>query len=197
LNISLNDFEYPVLSSGRYNTVINSKLRGISYENRALQFNDSFENARVSMAFEIKAVNEDDQRTLSFATNDVTLTATQNDASSLEITMPVNAIFNVHGTRKNGTVTTTEILVEEADTFSSIGSQLNVTFDKINNKLIELGYTDILATSGNYRMTMVISGMHINERSGSQIQPANYYTVGSGATQLTGAGFQGYVTYER
>jgi len=196
-SVSLEEFENPVISAGRYSTSVNDRVNGITYDNRVLQFNKSFNNARVSMAFEIRALDSGDQRSLSFSTGDVSLSADINDASSLVLSMSPKAKFRAHGTDKDGSTTTTEILVDEAATFSSAGGLINVTFGEVNEKLKELGFRDILETSGNFKMTMVISGLHINERTGPSVAPAQYYTIGTGATRITGAGFQGYITIDR
>lgn len=195
--ISLEDFESPVESTGRYNTIVSSSLDGIVYDSRVLQFNKSFSEARVSMAFEIKSLDVGDRRSLSFSSNDVTLSADTNDASSLVLSMPEGSKFRAHGTDRDGSTTTTEILVDDADTFSTVGDKINVTFGQVNTKLQSLGFSDMLASSGNFQMTMVISGLKINERTGSIVEPAQYYTIGTGATRITGAGFQGYITFNR
>ena len=195
--VSLEEFENPVISSGTYRTVVNRSITGVQYDNRVLQFNKSFTDARVSMAFEIKSLDFGDRRSLSFSTSDVSLSAMVNDASSLVLTMPENATFRAHGTDRDGSTTTTEIRVDEAATFSSSGGSINVGFADVNQKLKSLGFRDILETEGNFQMTMVISGLHINERLGTSVTSAKHYTIGTGATRITGTGFQGYVTITR
>ena len=196
-SVSLEEFESPVVSAGRYSTGVSSDINGITYDSRVLQFNKSFNNAQVSMAFEFKSLDTGDQRSLSFSTGDVSLTADINDASSLVLSLPPKAKFTAHGTDLNGSTTTTEVLVDEAATFSSAGGEINVTFGEVNDKLRKLGFRDILETSGNFQLTMIISGLHINERTGPSVAPAQYYTIGTGATRITGAGFQGYITLDR
>lgn len=192
--ISVDDFENPVTSAGSYTTVVDEYINGIAYNNRALQFNQSFDNAKVSMAFEIKALDAGDKRSLSFSTSDVFLTADMNDASSLVLSLPSDAKFRAHGVNSDGSTTTTEILVDEAATFSSQSGLIDVSFGEVNGKLKAIGFRDIFESSGNFQVTLVISGLHFNERTGSSIVPAQYYTIGNGATRITGAGFQGFIT---
>ena len=197
LSVSIDDFENSSTSEGRYNTVVTSELSGINYDSGILQFNKSFYKQRVTMAFEIKAVDADDHRSLSFYTSDVYVSAEANDSNSLELSMPSDATFSAHSASRNGSSTATQIQVNDAATFSSEGGSINVTFGQVNARLTELGFDDILDSSGNFEMTLVLNGLHVNEVSGSSTSPAQYYSIGSGRTRTIGAGFQGYLSVVR
>lgn len=193
--LSINEFEDDTQVDGLYLTQVSSELNEVVYDNDMLEFDRNLADVQVTMAFELRSTLAGDTRSMSFVSDDIYLTASANQSGSLVITLPEDATFEAVGVNSNGTVTTAEILVDDEDTFSSDDGSFSVNFAQINSELLNLGFDDILVNQGNYSLTLIISGIQLNERSGVQILPATRHLVNVGDRQVSGAGFKGYVSY--
>ncbi|MFK7859590.1 MAG: hypothetical protein AB8B64_12250 [Granulosicoccus sp.] len=195
--LTISEFESPLQTGGMYNARLFSGLTRVSYNNTVFQFNQNINNTRVTVGFEVKSVNPGDERSLNFTSSDVVVSAVKGSPSSLNISMLSDAsTFVVLGTDAAGVVT--EAVVEtNGETFNSDGDALTINLERINGQLKDLGFEDILATSGDYQVTLVINGLRINELGGNVTTEAKEFTVNSGDNALTGNGFRGYVSVIR
>lgn len=192
---SINDFENASLRNGQYVTQVSSGLSEVGYDIDMLEFDRDLEDVQVTMAFELKSTQANDARSLSFVSDEIYLSAMADRPGSLTITLPDEATFEAVGINSRGTVTSAEILIDGEDTLSSEGGYFNVNFGNINSELEGLGFEDILEQGSNYTLTLIISGIHLDESSSGENVPATRYTVNVGSRVVTGAGFKGYVSY--
>lgn len=195
--VTMDSFENPVRTDGRYTARLYSGMTRVDYDNDVFQFNQSINNARVTVAFELTAVEAGDDRSISFVSDDVVVSAIRDRSESLVVSMlSGDSTFQVLGTDSEG-VTTDAVIETDGETISSDGDTFSIDLERINGQLADLGFEDILATSGDYVVTLVISGLRINEQDGNETSEASVYTVNTGAGEVTGNGFRGYVSIVR
>ena len=195
--LSIELFENPQRTNGLYFARLFSGMTRVSYDNEVFQFNQSIDDARITVAFELEAVDADDERKISFVSDDVVVSATKDQPESLVISMfSADSTFQVVGTDSAG-VTTNAVIDTDGETISSDGDNFTVNLERINTQLADLGFEDILATSGNYTVTLVVSGLRINEVQGDRTTEAEVLSVDTGAGVVTGNGFRGYVSIIR
>jgi len=195
--LSLVDFEDVSRVGGLYTAQLNAGLTRVEYSNAVFQINQDINNARVKFAFEVKSVRTGDPRSITITSDDVVVSAFQGDSSSLRVTMAKgDSTFDFVGTDANGTVTTA-VVEAKGETLETDNSAFTIDLDKINRQLSDLDFQDILAESGNFRVTLVISGLRFNERDGNVTAPAEQFSVETSGGTLSGDGFQGYVSVIR
>jgi len=126
--------------------------------------------------------------------DDIIITANKDNSASLVIgTTAANATYEIMGTDQAGIVT--EAVVEaNGETLHSSGDSITIDLDKINSELVKLDVDPILSSSGDFLVTLVVSGLRINERDGSVTTVSNEYTVEHGADSVTGNGIRGYIS---
>ncbi|MFK7993093.1 MAG: hypothetical protein AB8B87_03085 [Granulosicoccus sp.] len=195
--LTIDDFESPLQVDGLYKAQLFSGMTSVSYDNAVFKFNQNINSTQVTVGFEIKSVNAGDQRSLSFVSDEVVVSANKGSSESLTISMLSNAsTFQVQGTDSEG-VSTNAVVETDGETFNSDGDTLTINLEKINRQLSDLGFEDILSRSGDYSVTLVIDGLRINEQSGSETTEAKEFTVNPGADAVVGNGFRGYVSVIR
>lgn len=195
--IGIADFENPQQSGGTYLTTLSPGITNIEYDSSVFQFNQNIKNAKVTVAFSITSVVANDDRSLSFVSDDVMVSAIKGDSDSLMISMLSDkSEFSVIGTDKDGVETSTTVTTNGETLKSSINS-FSVNLERINEQLSDLGFEDILKTSGDYKVTLVISGMSINEKTATDVAAVPQITVETADGDVTGAGFAGYVSVIR
>lgn len=195
--LTIDGFESPIQSDGFYTARLYSGLTKVDYDNDVFQFNQNINDARLTVAFEVKSANGGDNRSMSFVSSDVVVSAVKSRSDSLSISMLSDlSTFEVLGTDSNGVVTAA-VIETNGETFNSDGDTLTIDLEKINRQLADLGFEDILKTSGDYVVTLVVSGMRINERDGNSVTEAKQFTVNTGKGEITGNGFRGYVSVIR
>lgn len=193
--ISINDFEDNSLLDGLYRTQVSSSLSRVGYDVEALEFDRDLEDVQVTMAFELRSTQANDSRSLTFVSDEIYLSVMADSPDSFTISLPEGASFEAEGINRQGTVTFAEILVDDDDTLSSEGGYFNVDFEYINSELESLGFDDILEQGSNYSLTLIISGIQLDESVGGETGAATRHTVNVGRRVVSGAGFKGYVSY--
>ena len=195
--LTLSDFENSDRTEGLYEAQLFSDLTDISYDTDAFEFNQDINNSRITVAFELKSVNAGDRRSISFTSDDVVVSAFEGDSDSLSITTATNnSTFTVYGTDSSG-VTTRAEADTDGDTLDVDGGDFTINLAEINEQLTDLGFEDILATSGDYSATLIISGLSVNEDNNGEVVSSEVFTVSSGSDSVSGNGFLGYVSIIR
>ena len=195
--LSIESFEDPLQTDGLYAARLFSGLARVGYDNSVFKFNQSISDAQITVAFELKAVGAGDERSISFVSDDIVVSALKDRPESLVISvLPGNSTFQVLGMDSEG-VTTNAVISTDGETISSDGDSFTVDLERINRQLTDLGFEDILATSGGYTVTLVISGLRVSELEGNTTTEAEVFTVNTGAGDITGNGFRGYVSIIR
>ena len=194
----LDDFENPTLTDGVYTAQIFSDMTRVEYDSDVFQFNRNIDETQVTVAFELKSVSANDQRSITFVSDEVVVTAFRDNPESLVVSMlSDDSTVQVTGTDMAGVVTEA-VIDTNGETISSSGDSFTINLERVNDELSDLGFEDILATSGNYTVTLVISGLRINEREGNEeATEATEYTIDAGETTVTGSGFSGYISIIR
>ncbi len=195
--LSIDEFENQQQLDGEYTARLMAGVTRISYDNDVFQFNQNINSSRVTVAFEIKAVTEGDLRSMSFVSDDVVVSAIKSRSDSLVISsFSEDATFEIRGTDSQGVVTVAEVDTD-GKTLSSDGTSFSIDMERINRQLSDLGFEDMLSSEGDYKVTLVISGLRINERDGSTTTTSEKYTIQHGDDSVTGNGFRGYVSVFR
>lgn len=188
------DFENPLQANGRYDAQLTSSMKCVSYDTDVFEFNQSINDAQVTVAFEVKSVNTNDDWSVSIFSDDVIVTATRGDSDSLAVSfLSNNASFDISATDTDGVVTRAAIETD-GETFRSDRDALYLDLDRVNQKLSDVGFADVLSRDGDYIVTLVIEGPLVNEQDGTTITSAQEYTVTVDNETVTGSGFQGYVS---
>jgi len=194
--VSLENFESDKQSFGRYLTRVPQYLDILRINQNAFEINDDLKQQKVSIAISIRATDADDQRSLSLISNDVYISATAGDSSSLSIDLPENGLLHASGTSYSGVSTQTTVKLKQSNTFQSQSGNISVNTFSARSELSSIGIEDIFNQSGNFEITIAINGIKINESLDKTITTARQYEVSSGNHVVTGSGFRGYVYYE-
>ena len=199
--ITLESFESDALvvdaaGEGAYATVVDAYSDYLAIGRSAFDVRRALNDRKVSLGFELDAVEDDDRRVIAVTTSEARLTA-RPASEEMTLTLPAGSELNVRSVSAVGTTTDTAILLNDDYVFSSANGGIELSFWRIDERLREEGFGDIVATSGNYRLTAVIGGVRVGEVDDGVPVPASQYTVDTDGEVVTGTGFQGYVTLDR
>lgn len=195
-DVTLGDFENPEQLAGRHRTVISRGLEGLALGNHAFEINEDLDDERVEIGLELRSTLPGDRRVLSFTARDVRVSARAGDPSSLSLTLPEEAAVHARGVAENGVETRAVVRRSTRRVFRAENGSLSVSFDDIDEALREEGFDEITERSGNYRVTLAIAGMRIDERDGGVRFWPDLQTVDNGDDVVTGMGFVGYLTID-
>jgi len=197
VELDIAGFESTSLNNGQYTAQLFSGLTSVAYENSVFQFNQNIIDAKVTVAFEVRSVNANDPRALSFYSDDIMVTANKGRSASLVVAMASeNSTFKLRSTDSAG-VLTEVVVATDGETFRSDGSELTIDLDRINKQLSSMEIEDILSESGDFSVTLVIQGLRVNERTNNATTEAKQFTINTGAGAIKGNGFRGYVSFIR
>jgi len=192
--VAVSSFENSNQFNGRYETYIDY-FDYLLINHDALVIEENIDRKRISIALNIQATDEGDTRSLTVVSSDVYLSAEQGDSSSITIDVEAGGLFNANSTSSTGVVTDTTIELETTDTFTSREGEVSVNTRSIRRELVELGFEDIFEYPGNFEVTVVISGVTVNEYDNGEESLAQQFTVEAGNLAVTGSGFQGFISY--
>jgi hypothetical protein len=157
--------------------------------------NQDINDAQVTVAFQIEATNAGDNRSLSMMSDEVIVSALAGDSGSLVLSMvDDDSTFTANGIDRDGVATAVTVDTPNGGTLESSREGFSFSLESVQNKLTEQGFADFLSEDGDYLVTMIISGLSINELEESSVVPAKQFSIDSGSVQATGAGFQGYLS---
>lgn len=194
LTLDIDDFENPLQTNGLYVAQLASSLNCVSYDTDVFTFNQSINDTRVTVAFEIESVNSDDDWSVGIFSDDVIITAAEGDSDSLVVEfLSDNASFDISATDINGVVTDA-MIATSGETFRTDRESLFLDLERVSQQLNDAGFADVLSRPGDYMVTLVLSGLRVNEQNGTTIMPAEEFSVTVGNETVSGSGFQGYVS---
>ncbi len=191
---TLKQYELDTLFNGSYIAKLDTRYSHIYFGSYAFSVNKTLKNVKVGIGFEFEATMPGDTRKLSVTTTDALLSMTEGVPQSMQITFPENTIFHARSIDADGTISNATFQVEVGRIFSSINGSVGVSLDDLGDELRKRGHKDITHSSGNYKVTLVISGIKVNMTDSDKEFRASTYTVNSGKGMVSGPGFQGYVT---
>ena len=190
-NISLDTFESSTQSQGRYATVIDGSGR-VSVDTDSFTIENDIDDT-VTVGFSLEATGADDMRAISVVA-DAKIEADAGDSDSLSVMLPAPSKLLITSVAADGTETNEVIELLTDHQFVAGNGGLNISFWNVDERLDELGFGDLTATEGNYRMTAVISELEISVRDGETVDQAPSRTVVGNRLAASGSGFVGYVT---
>lgn len=197
VTFSLGEFESQTKINDLFNARFYSGLTTIAYSKDVFQFNEDITDSQITVAFEVKAIDDDDSRSLSFSTNDAVISASKDDSASLRLFMlSDSAVIAASGTSSTG-VTTDATISTDNQAFITNDETFSIDLQKISDGLVKLGFEDIFGTSGNFSVTLAVGGLLINEKEGSVAVDTEFFTIETGSSSVTGNGFKGYVSVVR
>jgi len=148
----------------------------------------------VSIGFSLDATDDEDERAIAVTTSDARVSARRGESDSLAIALPAGAELRVRSVSDEATVTTATIVLKEEHEFTAEAGSVNLSFWRIDRELERRGFGDLTERAGNYRMTVAIGGVRINERDHGEVTRAAVRSVDAGSEVVSGSGFEGYVT---
>ena len=204
--VSLDDFasadlqgSVPVVSAdgsmtsmGTHRTVVDGSGTLFLYDD-AFGVDRTLRDQRVSLGFELVATGED-AREIAVTTSDARVSAVRGDSESVTITLPAGSALRVRHVADDETVTTATIVLARDHAFLAENGHIDLSFWRIDRELERRGFGDLTARAGNYRMTVAIGGLRVNERDGGTTRRATVRRVDSGDEVVSGSGIRGYVT---
>jgi|GEM_PF-1111039 len=198
--VTLEDFEDDQRSAAtggqgaRYTTVLTDGIDYLSIGRSAFDVERALTRETVSLGFELVATDDNDPRSIAVTTSEARLTTTPR-TDDMTMTLPEGSDLNVRSVDMAGTMTETTIRLATDHEFSSANEGIEISFWRIDERLEDEGFGDIVARDGNYRMTAVIGGVRIGESDNDVVTAATQRTVSTGDQVVTGSGFAGYVTF--
>jgi len=194
---TLSDFESSELTDGAYKVKTSLGLNAVSFETTAFLAQKNLSDLTVSLGFEIVSTTAGDQRKLVLTTEDGRLSMTEGDSSSIAFSFPEGSIMNLLGIDATGTSTEASIISSNQRVFSTDGGGFAVNLSAIRNNLEDEGLSDILDSAGNYKVTVVIGGLKVNESSSGVVTKLEALDVSiDDDRSVSGIGVQGYVTFQ-
>ena len=191
--IDLDGFESNTLDGDQYATVISGSGQ-LSIDQNGFAIDRTLDDKRVDLGFSLEATGAGDNRTLSVATTEARVDATEGDVGSLVVTMPAGSEVFVGSTSKSGTTSRAKITLENEHSFALDNGDVDVSFWRISDELEANGLNDITSERGNYEMTIVVGGVRIDETDGGERMTPTNRSVTAGNLSVSGAGFSGFVT---
>ena len=176
-----------------YVTVIDGSGR-LSLNDRAFGVERTLVEQPVSIGFAFEATDEGDDRAIAVTTSDALVSATEGESDSVAIVLPEGTTLRVRSVSDDATVTTATLRLKNEHEFLSESGGIDLSFWRIDRELESRGFGDLTARAGNYRMTVAIGGLEINEREDGEMRRTPVRTVDSGDEVVSGSGFEGYVT---
>ncbi len=169
-------------------------IKKIHFGAKAFDVYKSLENAKIGLGFEIRSTKADDPRVVAITTSDALLTMTKGVTKSIQMKLPDMAQFHAKWTDSQGVTSSATFEISGEKVFNGINGNIGINFDVLGAEMEKRGYEDITRSTGNFRTTFVISGIHVNMFDSDEEYRAMTYSVDTGATAITGSGFQGYVS---
>lgn len=192
---TIDDFLDDELIAGYHRVKLGGSLNEIDIDRRVLSVNRTMRNAAVTLGVEIVSTDAGDRRSLAFVTDEARLSGLQNDAASLTLVVPDNASYHARSVTTTGVETELTLTLANGGNFDGVGGDdFELDIASIREGLVDRGLDDVLRGEGNYRVTVVIGGVRINERDDNRVQAAQVYRVDAGSMGVAGAGLQGYVS---
>ncbi|MGF1545953.1 MAG: hypothetical protein ACFCUG_01335 [Thiotrichales bacterium] len=188
-------------TQGRYLTQVSRGIQGVAYDPQAFDVEKSISEQAVSIGISVKSTTPGDFRRIDAVADGVLLTTHKGDAANVQVYAPAGLEWHFKGVKSDGTTQLATIENEEANLFNSIDEirpqSMRVNFDSVSKWLDDRGFMDITQETGNFEMTMVISGIKFARLVGSEETPARpeSFTVSVDEDRtVTGPGLKGYVT---
>jgi hypothetical protein len=181
-------------AQGKHVAVLSNGIRHISLDNSLIQVEKTLTNASIDFAFSIAA--EKGNKKLNVIVKDIKISMVADDSSSIKVTIPDGKVWQVQSIAEDGTSTRADIIKNGDRIFSSSNGGININMDDIADELTKKGHPDLTKETGNYKVTLVISGIEVARLSGSNTTSASKYVVETNDSLLGGPGLRGYVTVE-
>ena len=196
-SVSLASFEDDDIdgAGGAYSTVISDYTDYVSIGDDAFDVDRRLDGKPVSLGFRLDATG-DDRRDIAVTTSEARLSTDPVDDGMI-LTLPAGSALSIRSTDAAGTMTDSVIRLGGEHVFSSRNGGIEISFWRIDERLEDEGFGDIVATGGDYRLTAVIGGVKIGESENRVVTPATQRRVETDGEVVTGSGFEGYVTFRR
>lgn len=196
-NLSIDDFENSEKLNDQFTTQIGDNLDTIQINKNAFSVEADLFEEPISIGVSIISTDTGDSRSLQMVTDDALLSASAGDPNSIVLSFPESAVMHLSGVGSNGISTETSVEIAGKQVYTTNNSHLDVSTRNARRELDQLGFTDILDSSGNFQLTIVFGGIKIRQTSASGTEDARRYSVRTSDNSVTGTGFRGFVHYTR
>ena len=161
----------------------------------AIEFERDLEGARVSMGFELVALDPRDPRQLDVTVDEVRLSARRGPADALEVEVPASAEVALRIVERDGTVTSLLVGLDGGRLFDAVDGTLVLDYERLRRAAEDRGLEDTLAGGGDFRLTLVIGEIAVDLVEGDEtVVRAQRYTVRTDDAAVTGSGVRGFLT---
>ncbi len=192
---SLTEFESSTPTGELYNVSVGKQVAAVGIEKAGLTINTTLNEAKIQLGFKLEAVGTGDARVLSVATSDARLSMTEGNVGSMVIKVPQSSTMNVNATELDGTETDATFKVNGEKTFSSGNDFVKIDLDDIEKRLADQDIDGFFDSDGNYKVTMIVGGLRINQKNGDNLTSPKAFSIDAGGQSVTGEGFQGYASF--
>jgi len=191
---SLAEFENSSLGLFGYKVVNGPESKVVEFATSAFDVSRSVTNADVDLAIEFTSTDANDERHISIIMYGASLSMTEGASDSVQISVPANSLLFAQAMDEFGVVTNITTLAGEDYFSTNANGNFTFAFSTLNNELNDRGYYNFTKESGNYEVTMVISGLGFGIKSATNVTIPTDYTISTATRTVSGNGLNGYFT---
>lgn len=192
---SLAEFENPSLGLFGYNVINRADSKVVEFATSAFDVSQSVNNADVDLAIEFTSTDANDERHISIIMYGATLSMTEGVSDSVQISVPDNALVFAQAMDELGVVTNITTLAGEDYFSTNANGNFSFAFSTLNQELDDRGYYNFTQESGNYEVTMIISGLGFGiKESATSVSTPAVYSISTATRTVSGNGLHGYFT---
>ena len=192
---SLAEFENSSLGLFGYKVVNQADSKIVEFATSAFDVSQSVTNAEVDLAIEFTSTDLNDERHLSIIMYGATLSMTEGFSDSVQISVPDNALLFAQALDEAGVVTNITTLAGEDYFATNANGNFTFAFSTLNAELTDRGYHNFTQESGNYEVTMVISGLGFGvKESAAIVSNPDVYSISTATRTVSGNGLNGFFT---
>ena len=192
---SLGEFENSSLGPFGYTVVNRADSQIVEFATTAFDVSQSVTNAEVDLAIEFTSTDLNDERHISIIMYGASLSMTEGFSDSVQISVPDDALLFAQAMDEAGVVT--NITTSAGDDYFATNANGNFSFafSTLNSELADRGYHNFTQESGNYEVTMVISGLGFGIKdSATSVTDPSVYSISTATRTVSGNGLNGFFT---
>ena len=192
---SLAEFENSSLGPFGYTVVNRADSKIVEFATSAFDVSRSVTNAEVDLAIEFTSTDLNDDRHLSIIMYGASLSMTEGFSDSVQISVPDDAMLFAQANDEAGVVTNITTSAGEDYFATNANGNFTFSFSALNDELADRGYHNFTQESGNYEVTMVISGLDFGVmESAANVTNPSVYSISTATETVSGNGLNGFFT---
>ncbi len=192
---SLAEFESSSQGLFGYTVVNGAQSKVVEFDTSAFDVTQSVTNADVDLAIEFTSTDANDERHISIIMYGASLSMTEGSSDSVKISVPSNTLLFAQAMDEAGVVTNITTLAGDDYFATNANGNFSFAFSSLNQELNDRGYYNFTQESGNYEVTMVISGLGFGIKdSPTAMSDPGIYSISTATRTVSGNGLNGYFT---